>query len=185
MYLDFNNKFINSRFNIQKFKFMKKIILLGVLGMMSLTACSTAKKVEPTLISQSVNFTKLKGIWQVESVEYDSKNFRIKPFAEGVDAQCFVGSEWKLVPNDYSGSYAIKGGGSCIDVQRDIKIDMSGNEFKFKKVFEGTKAKNNTAGYVLTLRNQQENAFSLEQNVGDVKVIYNFVRVSTSTRVKK
>ena len=62
---------------------------------------------------------------------------------------------------------------------------MFGNEFKFKKVFEGTKAKNNTAGYVLTLRNQQENAFSLEQNVGDVKVIYNFVRVSTSTRVKK
>ena len=64
--------------------------------MMSLTACSTVKKVEPTLMSQSVNFTKLKGIWQVESVEYDSKNFRIKPFAEGVDAQCFVGCKGYL-----------------------------------------------------------------------------------------
>ncbi len=57
------------------------------------------------------------------------------------------------------------------------------NKTKFMLLI--TKAKNNTAGYVLTLRNQQENAFSLEQNVGDVKVIYNFVRISTSTRVKK
>ena len=29
--------------------------------------------------------------------------YKIKPFDEGADAQCFVGSHWRLIPNNYSG----------------------------------------------------------------------------------
>jgi len=47
-----------------------------------------------------------------------------------------------------------------------------------------------TAGIAAQAQNVQVHydfgrAMYSEQNVGDVKVIYNFVRVSTSTRVKK
>lgn len=50
----------------------------------------------------------------------------------------------------------------------------------FKKIASGTKAKQNTAGYTMTLINQATDQFSLEQDVpfegGNVKVVYNFQR---------
>jgi len=48
------------------------------------------------------------------------------------------------------------------------------------KIADGTKAKQNTAGYTLTVINNSTDQFSLEQNVpfdgNSIKVVYNFER---------
>ena len=57
---------------------------------------------------------------------------------------------------------------------------MNGNEFKFKKLLEGSKAKAVTQGYSLNLISQTTDGFSLEQNIPsngeNVRIVYNFAR---------
>ncbi|MCC2590755.1 lipocalin family protein [Chryseobacterium sp. MFBS3-17] len=156
---------------------MKNLLLTGFAAAGLLISCSTAK----TAQDNRAEFLKLKGDWQVTSVDYD-KSFSIKPFDEGADAQCFVGSNWKLVPNNYSGSYSLNGGGDCPVVNQPIKFEvLNGNTFQFKKIMDGTKAKQNEVGYSLTLVGQTENSFSLQQSVpfeGEmVNVIYRFSKI--------
>ncbi|MGC4129443.1 MAG: lipocalin family protein [Bergeyella sp.] len=152
---------------------MKKILLAGIVGA-TLLSCSAAK----TAQNNRAEFLKLKGTWQITSVDFD-KSYKVKPFGEGADAQCWVGSEWKLVPNNYTGSYTINGGGDCPSVTQPIKIDAAdGTTFKFKKIADGTKAKQNLSGYTLSIVSQSEDQFSLADNSTEVRVVYNFQKVS-------
>lgn len=155
---------------------MKNLLLAGIVGAALTVSCSTAK----TAQSNRAEFLKLKGDWQITSVNYD-KNFKVKPFDEGADAQCFVGSQWRLIPNNWTGSYTINGGGDCPSVIQPIKFEVTnGNEFKFKKMLEGSKAKAVTVGYSLNLVSQTTDGFSLEQNIPsggeNVRIVYNFER---------
>ena len=155
---------------------MKNLLLAGILGAAMSVSCSTAK----TAQSNKAEFLKLKGNWEIASVDYD-KNFKVKPFDEGADAQCFVGSQWKLIPNNWTGSYTLNGGGACPSVIQPIKFEVvNGSEFKFKKLLEGSKAKAVTVGYSLNLVSQTADGFSLEQNIPsdgeNVRIVYNFVR---------
>ena len=161
---------------------MKNLLLAGILGAAISVSCSTAK----TAQSNKAEFLKLKGNWEIASVDYD-KNFKVKPFDEGADAQCFVGSEWKLVPNNYTGNYTINGTDSCPSVTQPIKFEITkNNEFKFKKINTDVKAKNVVSGYVLEFEKQDTNSFTLVQNVAFegkiLKVYYNFVRINTTQK---
>ncbi len=161
---------------------MKNLLLSGIIGASFLMSCSTAK----TAQNNKAEFLKLKGDWEITSVDY-AKSYKVKPFDEGADAQCFVGSHWKLVPNNYTGTYTLNGGGSCPSVTQAIKFEVvNGNEFKFKKLLEGTKAKAVTAGYSLNLINQTEDQFSLEQNIPSngeyVRIVYNFQRTAAASK---
>ena len=158
---------------------MKNLLLAGIVGAIMSVSCSTVKTAK-TAQSDRVEFLKLKGDWEVTSVDYD-KNFKVKPFDEGADAKCFVGSHWRLIPNNYSGSYTLNGGGACPSVIQPIKFEVvNGTEFKFKKLLEGSKAKAVTVGYSLNLISQTTDSFSLEQNVpsgsDNVRIVYNFAR---------
>lgn len=158
---------------------MKNLIIAGFVGAMLTVSCSGVKNAA-TSQNNRAEFLKMKGDFEITSVDYD-KNFKVKPFDEGADAQCFVGSHWRLIPNNYSGSYTLNGGGDCPSVIQPIKFEVvNGNQFQFKKMLEGSKAKSVTEGYVLTLVNQTTDAFSLEQNVPsdgeNVKIVYNFAR---------
>ena len=157
---------------------MKNLLLAGIFGAALTVSCSTAK----TAQSNRADFMNLKGDWEIASVNYDN-NFKVKPFDEGADAQCFVGSHWRLIPNNLSGSYSLDGKGSCPTVTQPIKFEVvNGNEFKFKKMLEGSKAKAVTVGYSLNLINQTTDQFSLEQNIPTdgqiVRIVYNFERSS-------
>lgn len=170
--------FIGTVFCTSKINYttMRNLLLAGIIGAAFTVSCSTAK----TAQSDRADFLKLKGDWQITSVNYDN-NYKIKPFDEGADAQCFVGSHWRLIPNNWTGSYTINGGGSCPSVIQPIKFEVTnGNEFKFKKLMEGSKAKAVTAGYSLNLISQTTDQFSLEQNIPsggeNVRVVYNFER---------
>lgn len=158
---------------------MKNLLVAGIVGAIMSVSCSTVKTAK-TAQSDRVEFLKLKGDWEVTSVDYD-KNFKVKPFDEGADAKCFVGSHWRLIPNNYSGSYTLSGGGACPSVIQPIKFEVvNGTEFKFKKLLEGSKAKAVTVGYSLNLISQTTDSFSLEQNVpsgsDNVRIVYNFAR---------
>ncbi|MGK6341893.1 hypothetical protein ACMGDK_06610 [Chryseobacterium sp. DT-3] len=159
---------------------MKKLLLAGMIGTsLFAVSCSSVKKAE-TSQNQRAEYLKLKGDWQIVSVDYE-KGFKIKPFDEGADAQCFVGSHWRLIPNNYTGAYTLNGGGACPSLTRPIKFEVKdGNTFLFKKIAEGTKAKENTVGYSLTITNQSTDQFSLVQSVpfdgSTVQVVYNFQR---------
>ncbi|PQA94216.1 Lipocalin-like domain-containing protein [Chryseobacterium piscicola] len=160
---------------------MKKFILTGFIGISLLNlSCSSVKKASDAQETRA-EVLKMKGNWQIVSVDYD-KQYKIKPFDEGADAQCFVGSQWKLIPNNYTGSYALSGGADCPTFNQPIKFDVKNNVFSFKKIADGTKAKQNISGYNLTLINSSTDTFALEQNVPfegeNVKVIYNFQRVN-------
>lgn len=157
---------------------MRNLILAGIIGAAMTVSCSTAK----TSQSNRAEFMKLKGDWQITSVNYDN-NYKVKPFDENADAQCFVGSQWTLIPNNWTGSYTINGGGDCPSVIQPIKFEVvNGSEFKFKKLVEGSKAKAVLSGYSLNLINQTADQFSLEQNIPadgqNVRVVYNFERSS-------
>ena len=155
---------------------MKKVLLTGMIGTLFAVSCSSANQAQ----NARADFMKLKGSWEISSVDYD-KQCKIKPFDEGADAQCFVGSQWNLVPNNNTGSYALAGGGDCPTVTRAIKFDVnSEKQFSFKVIDAGVKAKNVTAGYVLDFQNQTPTTFTLVQNVpfdGKIlKVYYNFTK---------
>ncbi len=158
---------------------MKNLLLAGIIGAAMTVSCSTVKTAK-TAQADRTEFLKLKGDWKVVSVDYD-KNFKVKPFDEGADAQCFVGSHWRLIPNNWTGSYTMDGKGACPSVIQPIKFEVvNGNEFKFKKMLEGSKAKAVTEGYSLNLISQTTDQFTLEQNVNsggeNVRIIYNFER---------
>ena len=155
---------------------MKKVLLTGMIGTLFAVSCSSANQAQ----NARADFMKLKGSWEISSVDYD-KQCKIKPFDEGADAQCFVGSQWNLVPNNNTGSYALAGGGDCPTITRAIKFDVnSEKQFSFKVIDAGVKAKNVTAGYVLDFQNQTPTSFTLVQNVpfeGKIlKVYYNFTK---------
>ena len=158
---------------------MRNLLLAGIIGAAMTVSCSTVKTAK-TAQADRTEFLKLKGDWKVVSVDYD-KNFNVKPFDEGADAQCFVGSHWRLIPNNWTGSYTMDGKGACPSVIQPIKFEVvNGNEFKFKKMLEGSKAKAVTEGYSLNLISQTMDQFSLEQNVSsggeNVRIVYNFER---------
>lgn len=160
---------------------MKKLLFAGMLGTALFSVSCSGVKNAQTAQTQRSEFLTMKGDWQIVSINYD-KQYKIKPFDDGIDAQCFVGSHWRLIPNNWTGAYTVSGGGTCgTGFTQPIKLNVvSGNTFEFKKIAEGTKAKQNTAGYALTLTNQSTDQFSLEQNVPfngeNVRVVYNFER---------
>ena len=158
---------------------MKKLLLAGIIGLFAVTSCSSVQKAKTAQVQRS-EFLKMKGDWEITSIDYD-KSFKIKPFDENADASCFIGSHWRFIPNNYSGSYTLNGGGNCPSVIQPIKIDVnSGAQFMFKKLTDGVKAKNVTAGYSLDVVNQATDQFSLRQNIPfegqNVTVTYNFQR---------
>lgn len=169
---------------------MKKILFACSLGIATLgliTSCSSKNTATNQTRTADTSLYKLKGEWQVTSVNYDNKKFKVKPFDEGAEAKCFEGSIWKLIPNNNSGSYSLLGGASCPSVTQAIKFEVTKNkEFRFKKLVQNVKAKNVVEGYVLQLENHQENSFTLVQNVpfeGEIiKVYYQFEKLSTSTK---
>lgn len=158
---------------------MKNLLLAGIIGATLTMSCSTMKTAK-TSQADRTDFLKMKGDWQVTSVDYNKK-YKVKPFDEGASVNCFVGSHWRLIPNNNSGSYTINGGGDCPNVIQPINFHIeNGTEFKFKKLLEGSKAKAVTVGYSLNIISQTTDGFSLEQNIPsngeNVRVVYNFAR---------
>lgn len=165
---------------------MKKIFLLGMVsGYLLAVSCSSKNPATNTGEMQIVrsDVMKLKGQWNLSNVDYD-KNYSIKPFDEGVSINCFVGSSWTLIPNNYTGSYELHGSSSsCLEKTQKITFSVDKNSVvSIKKLDEGEKAKKVSFGYQLILENPTENSFTLLQSVNadgkTLNIRYNFIRTS-------
>lgn len=156
---------------------MRNLLLAGIFGSMMAVSCSTANQAQTARVD---NYN-LKGVWQVSSIDYDH-NYSIKPFDEGMDINCFVGSQWNLVPNNGKGSYNV-GGSNCPQVSRNFMFNVTKDkQFSFKVIPDGDKAKRVTAGYFLQLQNQTPSSFDLVQTVNDgatpINVVYHFQKAN-------
>ena len=164
---------------------MKKLFLLGIIsGALAATSCSSKSSGVSAGEAQALrsDVMKLKGQWSISNIDYD-RNYSVKPFDEGVSINCFVGSSWTLVPNNYTGSYTLNGGGDCISKTQKIEFSVDKNSVvSLKKIGEGEKAKNVTTGYKLILENPTENSFTLLQSVSadgkPMDIRYYFARTS-------
>lgn len=159
---------------------MNKFWICGALASLVFASCTTGNTAQG--ISRS-DFLTFKGEWKISDIQYDASKFKVKPFDEGADAKCWIGSTWKLIPNNWSGTYILHGGEECPAVSQSIKFDIvNGNSFVFKKIASGTKARNNIEGYALDLVSRTENNFSLKQNVysggQNVEIVYHFQKIS-------
>ncbi|MDO4764059.1 MAG: lipocalin family protein [Flavobacteriaceae bacterium] len=166
---------------------MRKTLLMCSFGLIALglSSCNSQRKTTPQRTKvETLSSQKLKGDWRITSIDYDSKKFKIKPFGEGIDARCFIGSVWTLVPNNNSGAYRLSATGNCPSISQDIKFEVTKNkEFRFKKLEQNVKAKHITEGYVLQLENHHLNHFTLVQNVlfegQNIEVRYQFEKILT------
>ena len=158
---------------------MKKYLRTGIIAVGLVSTCSTVKKASNAQENRK-EFLAMKGDWEIASIDY-AKGLKKKPFDENADAQCFVGSHWRFIPNNYTGAYTLTGKGNCPSLTQPIKFEVvDGNTFKFKKIAPDTKAKNNTVGYEMTIMNQTTDQFSLQSSIAfegeTVNVVYNFQR---------
>ncbi|RQP10289.1 MAG: hypothetical protein EAS48_07585 [Chryseobacterium sp.] len=157
---------------------MKNLLIAGLVASTVAMSCSTANQAQVA----RKDTAQLKGTWQITSVDYD-RNFAVRPFDEQADMNCFIGSQWVLVPNNGKGSYTLNNGAGCPGGTTDFifNVDTS-RQFSFKKVMQGEKAKNVTAGYFLQLENQTPTSFDLMQRVqsstGPLNVTYHFQKIN-------
>lgn len=157
---------------------MKNFLLTGIAAASLAVSCSTAQVAQ----ANRAEFLKMKGDWEITSIDYPN-GYKVKPFDEGADAQCFVGSHWRFIPNNYTGAYTLNGSGTCPSKTQPIKFEVvDGNTFQFKKIMEGEKAKQNVVGYRMNIVNQSTDQFSLQQSVPsngeNVNIVYNFERTA-------
>ena len=111
---------------------MKKILLacsFGVASLSLMTSCNSQNSaITKNTPIRETSLYKLKGKWQISSIIYDDKKFKIKPFDEGIDIKCFEKSIWKLVPNNESGSYTVIGDDNCPSITQNIIFEITKNK---------------------------------------------------------
>ena len=154
---------------------IKFILLLPVLFLVFSCKTNTATKVD------NATERALKGDWEITSVKYPGSDvIKVNSF-NIADAQCMVGSQWKLVSNNNTGTMIVQKSG-CPSFESPITwfINKDGN-FVMKILDTGEKAKRVQEGYILTVSNISENNFDLidKINVGGkmTDVVYSFRRI--------
>src|SRR5690554_8086585 len=85
---------------------MKKVLALGVLSL-AMFSCKTATSTKNDVATQ----IKLKGEWTLVDVNY-SAGYKVTSF-DVADANCFEGSQWKLIPNNNSGTVTLNNPDNC------------------------------------------------------------------------
>lgn len=153
---------------------MKKSLLL-LLITIGLVGCK----------SQSVTNTKvdnkaervIKGNWAITNVSFPGSDYMTVNSFDIADSKCFVGSQWKFVSNNNTGTMEITKA-DCYSFSSPITwyINKDGNFVM--KILNENKAKKVGAGYILRVSNVTETTFELIDKVnigGSLKdVTYQF-----------
>ena len=148
---------------------MKKVLFLLMLGL-SVAACKTQGT-----IAQSTQGTRqankvITGEWILSSVTYSEKGKYEITLLNDTSKECFEGSYWKFVPNNYRGIYAINKAGCAAGDRHFIftvqEVDKSTGYYDFllKPTNEKYQSETN-AGVRLHLAYLSENEMRWEQTV--------------------
>ena len=157
---------------------MKKIfysVMLLFTAMTVITACSTTRNASTSPLGRG----KITGTWTVNSITYEGieENAVRSVFDQG-PASVFQGSTWTLT-NSGKGIYALTNG-TTQSIFWAITNNAGTSEFSFKKIDEGTKAKNTESGYRLLISTADGNSLSLKAPVtysgGTGYIVYNMAK---------
>ncbi|MFA9289777.1 MAG: hypothetical protein ACEQSF_00930 [Solirubrobacteraceae bacterium] len=157
---------------------MKKLLLAFALPLFLFFSCSQSKNVV------AFSSTQLRGSWVLSSIEYSKVgNYKATLFNDS-SKDCFVGSQWNLIANNYSGEYILNSGDDCQPGSRKIIWDVvqvdNKNYFQFKKIIQDVKAKNIQSGYRLKIDSLDSNTIIMSQDTfienSAIQLIYTFVK---------
>ena len=148
---------------------MKKILLLLVAGLMAVS-CKTqgtiAKSTQGTRQANKV----IKGEWTLSSITYNEKGKYEITLLNDTSKECFEGSYWKFVPNNYRGIYTINNTGCAsgnrhfIFTVQEMDKPTGYYDFLLKPTNEKYQSETN-AGVRLHLAYLSENEMRWEQTV--------------------
>lgn len=119
----------------------------------------------------------IKGNWAVVNVSFPGSDYIKVTSFDLADSQCFVGSTWKFVSNNNTGTMTLNNA-NCIAFSSPITWFIN-QELNFvMKIINDYKAKKVSQGYVLRVANVTETSFELIDNInvgGSMKqVTYQF-----------
>lgn len=152
---------------------MKKILGLLWVGILALS-CST-----PGVVVKSTKGTRaagkvIRGEWVLNSITYNQSGKFDVTLLQDASADCFQGSTWKFVNNNFRGTYQIEKDGECISGKRHFifvvqEVDKNNGYYDFllKPTNEKYQSPSNT-GIRLHLAHLSETEMVWEQtlNVG-------------------
>jgi len=141
---------------------MKKIAILLVLAVFAFS-CGTPKTV---IQSKKV----LKGYWSLDDISYSEAGTFTIQLLNDTSRECFIGSEWRFIPNNNTGTYTIDNP-NCPSGERNFifaiqEMDQSTGLYDF--LLKPTNAKNkseNNTGFRLHLAQLNESSMKWEQTV--------------------
>lgn len=81
--------------------YMKRILLLLIT--VSVLSCGTSKTIRDSRKT-------IKGEWTLNKIDYSALGTYNVTLLNDVSKECFEGSIWQFVPNNYSGTYTINNG---------------------------------------------------------------------------
>ncbi|QQL48959.1 hypothetical protein [Mucilaginibacter ginkgonis] len=155
---------------------MKKtfqIALLLLAVTLAFTACGPTK----TVVNGGSTRNHFVGTFTVTNVTYEGLvQGSVSSVFDQAPPQDFVGSTWQLT-NSGNGIYTLNSGASQTIYW---SLNDDNQTFQFKKIYQGDKAKNVTAGYQLVISANNASSFILKTpvSIGNSTgfVVYNFVR---------
>jgi Lipocalin-like domain len=156
---------------------MKKLFLVLSL-LLVVVACKPKQKVANTTIERKSNVA-IKGNWTITSVTYPGSDYIKVTSFDLADSKCMVGSAWKFVSNNNSGTVSMASAG-CPSYESKITWYVNKDEQFVLKFLDDNKARKVKEGYLLKVAEQSENSFQLLDgiNVGGkmVNVVYQFTK---------
>lgn len=153
---------------------MKKSILI-VLFSILIFGCKSQSVTNTNVDNKTERI--IKGNWAVVNVSFPGSDYIKVTSFDLADSQCFVGSTWKFVSNNNTGTMTLNNA-NCIAFSSPITwfINQEGNFVM--KIINDYKAKKVSQGYVLRVANVTETSFELIDNInvgGSMKqVTYQF-----------
>ena len=158
---------------------MKKLIILSVIAAFAIS-CGTPKTVTET---KKV----IKGYWSLDNISYsEAGTFTVK-LLNDTSRECFVGSQWRFIPNNNTGNYNIDNS-NCPSGERNFifaiqEVDPTTGLYDFLlKPTNAKKKSGDNTGFRLRLAQMNSSNMTWEQTVNlegkPFTISMNFSKVS-------
>ena len=129
---------------------MKNLFRISfIVALLAFVICSCSTPKNAATSSPSASRGKFTGTWTITAISYDGLvENAVQNVFDQAPPSAFRGSTWQLT-NSGNGIYTLNNGASQTIFWSVNNTDPNGQMFQFKKIYQGDKAKNVTAGYQL------------------------------------
>lgn len=163
---------------------MKRILVIAAIlcsSIMILQSCSSTKG---TAAGANLRRGSVTGHWVLDNVSFEGvPAANVRSLFDEASYKCFIGSTWNLT-NSGNGTYTLPGTADCPSRTQAIfwSVSTADETFQFKKLNQGDKAKNITAGYRLVLSAANGDSMVLRSPVeygsGPANIVLSFVKAA-------